>query len=161
MNQKLSKWASIAEIASSIAVVVTLVFLLVGVQENTEIVRAATYDRNIDSLNETRGWIANNPDLAMLYRAFMNDESAEIDEPQITQLNLLMNALFGNFEKAYFAYQYGHIGDAEWSRFDKQICIQYSHMVTGPAILIESLQRASAEEFLGYIRSTCVVETGQ
>ena len=140
---KLSDWASVAEIVSSLAVVITLVFLLVGIRENTEITRAAAYDRNIDSVNEVRGWIANNPDLATLYRAFLNDETAEIEEPRIIQLNLLMNSIFGIFEKAYFAFQYGHIGQSEWSRFDKQICIQYSHMVSGPPILVESLRRAA------------------
>jgi len=94
-------------------------------------------------VNEVRGWIANNPDLATLYRAFLNDETAEIEEPRIIQLNLLMNSIFDIFEKAYFAFQYGHIGQSEWSRFDKQICIQYSHMVSGPPILVESLRRAA------------------
>jgi len=41
MNQKLSDWASMAEIASAIAVVVTLVLVLVELRENTEAVRAA------------------------------------------------------------------------------------------------------------------------
>jgi hypothetical protein len=155
MNQKLSNWASIAEIVSGVAVIITLVFLILGIRENTEITRASAYDRNIDSLNEVRGWIANNPDLATLYRAFLDDETVSIEEPRITQLNLMMNAIFGVFEKAYFAYEYGHIGQSEWNRFDKQICVQYSHILTGPPILDESLQRALTEEFLSYLQATC------
>ena len=42
MKQKLSEWASIAEIVSGIAVVITLVFLIFGIRENTEVTRAAT-----------------------------------------------------------------------------------------------------------------------
>lgn len=160
MDKKLSDWASIAEIVSSLAVVFTLVFLIFGIRENTEITRAAAYDRNIDSLNEARGWIANSPELSTIYRAFLNDETAAIEEPQITQLNLLMNAIFGVFEKAYFAFQYGHIGQSEWSRFERQICIQYSHMVTGPPVLIESMRRSFTEEFLDYIGEQCVDELG-
>ena len=38
---KLEKWALIAEIVSSVAVVVTLVLLLFEVRENTDIARAA------------------------------------------------------------------------------------------------------------------------
>ena len=156
MNQKLSNLASVAEIISSIAVVITLIFLTLGIRENTEVTRVATYDRNIDSLNEARGWIANSPELSTLYRAFLNDETATIEEPRITQLNLLMNAMFGVYEKSYFAYQYGHIGESEWGRFDMQICIQYSHMMTGQPILIESLRRSSAPEFLDYIEANCM-----
>lgn len=51
---KLSGWASIAEIISGTAVLITLVFLVFGIRENTEITRAAAYDRNIDSLNQWR-----------------------------------------------------------------------------------------------------------
>ena len=40
-SEKLSAWASFAEIVSGIAVVVTLVLLIVEVQENTETIRTA------------------------------------------------------------------------------------------------------------------------
>lgn len=43
MNQKLSNWASIAEILSGIAVVISLILLLFEVQGNSEAVRAATF----------------------------------------------------------------------------------------------------------------------
>ena len=66
--------------------------------------------------------------------------------------------MFGVYEKAYYAFQYGHIGQSEWSRFDQQICIQYDHMVKGPPLLVESLRRASTEEFLDYIEATCVTD---
>ena len=49
---KLEKLALIAELVSSIVVVVTLVFLLIGVRENSEMARASAYERNIDSSNE-------------------------------------------------------------------------------------------------------------
>ena len=60
MTQKLSDWASIAEIVSGIAVVVALVFLVVGIRENTEMARASMYERTFDSLNQWRMDIANN-----------------------------------------------------------------------------------------------------
>ncbi len=44
MNQKLSDWASAAEIIASIAVVITLIILILGIRENTEVVRAGSYN---------------------------------------------------------------------------------------------------------------------
>ncbi len=42
MNQKLSDWASIAEIVSGVAIVVTLIVLILQVQGNTDELRAAS-----------------------------------------------------------------------------------------------------------------------
>jgi hypothetical protein len=57
---KLSDWAGIAEIFSGIAVVVTLVFLIIGIRENTEVTRAATYADLLDGLNEYSMQVAAN-----------------------------------------------------------------------------------------------------
>jgi len=158
MNQKLSNWASFAVIISGFAVAITLIFLIFWIRENTEITRASAYDRNLDSHNEVRGWIANNPDLASLYRAFLNDETASVEEPLLTQLALLIVAIFGVFEKAYFAFQYGHIVQSEWTRFERQICIQYSLIGTGPPVLTRSMERSFTPELLGYIEQQCGAE---
>jgi hypothetical protein len=67
LNQKLSEWASVAEVVSGVAIVVTLVFLAVGIRENTEITRAAAYDRNIESLNQWRLGVMQNESLIRVW----------------------------------------------------------------------------------------------
>ena len=52
MNQKLSDWASIAEIVSGVAVVITLIFLIVGIRENTNVVRASAFSDNLSAFND-------------------------------------------------------------------------------------------------------------
>jgi len=54
MNQKLSDWASIAEIISGIAVLVTLVFLVLEIRAGTNVTRASMYGDILDSLVENR-----------------------------------------------------------------------------------------------------------
>jgi hypothetical protein len=44
MAVKLSDWANVAEVVSGVAVVITLIFLILSIRENTEITRAAAYD---------------------------------------------------------------------------------------------------------------------
>ena len=57
MNQKLSDWASIAEIISGIAVVVTLIFLIAGIRENTAVLRGSSYSNTLESLNQLQASI--------------------------------------------------------------------------------------------------------
>jgi len=70
LSLKLPDWASIAEIISSVAVVISLIFLIIGVKENTEVTRAATYARNVYALIAFREKVATNDDLAALWLAY-------------------------------------------------------------------------------------------
>jgi len=47
---KLKECALLAEVMSAIAVVVTLIFLLFEVRANSDLIRASTFDRNIQSV---------------------------------------------------------------------------------------------------------------
>jgi len=64
---KLEKWASIAEIASGIAVVITLLIRFAGVRENTEITRTAMYADALDQFNALETEILLDPDLLPIY----------------------------------------------------------------------------------------------
>lgn len=127
MKSKLSEWASIAEIVSSLAVVVTLVILVLGIRENTEVTRASAFDRNMESLNQFRLEIAKDPDLTRLwYSQFDLPGFFEDDDPQArsdtARLSLISQTLWGILEKTYYAHQYGLIGEDEWARFEVGIC---------------------------------------
>ena len=124
MKLRLSEWASIAEIVSGIAVVVTLVFLIFGIRENTEVTRAATFDRNMESINELRGWIVNDPRLAESWFAYYEHHAGDLDEQDRRQLIMAVITNFGVYEKSYYAHKSGLIGGPEWERFETQICTQ-------------------------------------
>ena len=47
---KLEKWALIAEIVGSFAIVATLIVLIVESRGNTEAIRASTYQAVVDSI---------------------------------------------------------------------------------------------------------------
>lgn len=49
MNQKLAAWASIAEIVSGVAVVVTLVILIAEIRDNTRFLRVSAERQQTDS----------------------------------------------------------------------------------------------------------------
>jgi len=56
-NEKLQKWALIAEIVGGLAIVVSLVFLIIEVRGNSNLIRANAYDQNIQSLVDWRMWV--------------------------------------------------------------------------------------------------------
>jgi hypothetical protein len=69
----LAQLAQVAELLASFAVVVSLVFLVAEVRRNTEVTRAAAYDRSVDALNQWRLTIASDRDLATLWQAYRTE----------------------------------------------------------------------------------------
>ena len=126
MNQKLSDWASIAEVVSSVAVVITLVFLVLGIRENTATTRAEVYANLIDSINELESQRLGDTELDAHWRLFRNGQASTLDEDDYRQLTQYSMILARNYEKAYYSHVYGIIGANEWERFELAICRLYS-----------------------------------
>jgi hypothetical protein len=72
MKRSLMEWASIAEIVSCVAVIVTLVFLIQGIQENTD-VTASSYERSIEGLIEFEGLTVQYPELSDIWFAYITE----------------------------------------------------------------------------------------
>jgi hypothetical protein len=158
MNQKFSDWASIAEIVSGIAVVVTLIFLIAGIRENTAITRAVAYDSQMNSLNEWRRNLSQDEELSHLYRLFNDGEAAELSEDEAFRLFLVLNEQWGIYEKSYYANKYGILGPSEWGRFERQICATRTSMEVGPLSTTRpwaNARRLLSEEFAGFVDSRC------
>jgi len=155
MNKKLSNWASIAEIVSGIAVVTTLIFLILGIRENTEVVRASSYADSMDSLNDFSMDIQTNADLRPVWGAFVNDDTAGFDADDFRQVQMLLVILFRNYEKAYFSEQYGLLGSTEWGRFERQICVQVDRARITDESILGFLDVILTDEFAAYVHSTC------
>jgi hypothetical protein len=154
MKLNLAELANIAEIASGIAVVVTLIFLIIGIRENTDVTRASMYSRNTDALIRVRDRVAADPDIAKWYQQLFNDELVRSDlEPhQYWQLGMVISNLFSVYENAYFSRQYGALGESEWRRFDTNICLQWRRM---PSDIKDVLFNTMTEEFIDYVVDLC------
>ncbi len=155
MNRKLSELASIAEIVSGVAVVITLVFLVLGIRENTEIVRASAYAGSMDSLNDFTMNVVTDDDLRPVWLAYVNGNTEIFDADDRAQLQLLLIVLFRNYEKAYFSQRYGLLGTAEWGRFERQICLQVDRAHIVNESTLGFLDIVLTDEFAAYVRSRC------
>jgi hypothetical protein len=154
MKLKLSDWASIAEVVSGIAVVVTLVFLIAGIRANTEVTRASMFQRSTDRIIEWRRDILNNPEVADLFQAYWEGNAKNMTPTQENRLTQLVLNQFQIYEQAYFTERYGLLGQTEWRRFQVQACTFYPRVRLVP-ILEETVSRAMTPEFGDFLKASC------
>jgi hypothetical protein len=130
MNQKLTDWASVAEIISGIAVVITLIFLVQGIRENTAIVRVSVYEGLIQEINAWNHDRVRDPEVERIVSVLFSGDIEALDERDRSRLITFIQALFRTYERAYFSRQYGVIGEAEWPNGDvsNEIYVQISEM---------------------------------
>jgi len=154
MNQQLSDWASIAEIISGVAVVATLIFLVIGINENTNVTRALVYADTLDGLNEFESNINQNADLSRIWRAFIDGETTTLEALDRSRLISILTTMFRNYEKAYFTSQYDLLGESEWDRFERLICINFGRIE--PIDMVETVTSILTDDFAAYIAQSCV-----
>jgi hypothetical protein len=149
----LSDWASIAEIASGVAVIVTLVVLILGVRENTEVVRASAYANSQDSFSELQLTMLTDPDSLRAWNAFLERDTSGFDQLDHMRVNSIVLILFRTFETAYFSERYGLIGEEEWRRLDRNICGNFRRArAMGREAILGAVMSV---EFMEYMTSTC------
>ena len=147
VTDRIQNYAHIAEIVSSIAVVVTLVFLVIEVRGNSDLIRANTFNRSIESLVELRTHIASNDESLHV----MADHWG-IESPEFLRRQLIVVNLWSIYEKTYYSQQYGLVGPAEWERFQTRIC---NYTQADQAFWEESIAQFLTEEFRGYVVAVC------
>lgn len=107
-----SKLSSIAEIISSIAIVITLVYLAIQTSQNTSAIQASSRQ---ESLNNELWYLEiqiNNP--WMIHRP---GEDKNLNNDQIKQLNNMFIALFRMRENLFFQYKNGVIDKESWESY--------------------------------------------
>jgi len=152
----LDKFAKYAEIISSVAVLITLLFLVIEVRENSAVIRASSYGQNIELLNDWRYQGASDPEISELFRGYMSGEIHEFSDEQFQRFSFHYLALWSIYENAYFAREYGILGAQEWDRFLSQACNQYRIVANqGQGYWENNAQGFLSREFYLYIPATC------
>ena len=154
MKFQFSHFVGIAEIFASLAVVVTLIFLVTGLRENAAITRASMYDSSIDSINQFRGLIVSDVEAARLWQAHIDGEVDSLEGLDGLRARQLVSLVFGIYEKDYFMRKNEVIGEEEWERFEFQICRQFER-AQNSITLEENLGLTMTPTFLDYIDEQC------
>ena len=115
----LQDWASIAEIAGAVAVVISLVYVGYGLRENTRAIEAQT--RQAFAAQDLT-FIGSGLDQTVVARALAKLQSdEELSHVEQSQLETRQHLNFRIFENAYYQYQKGTLEQAEWARYARII----------------------------------------
>ena len=104
MKMKLSDWAHIAEIIGGIAIIASLIFVGVQIEENSRAVRSATFQ----AITETdMNWLENLVDdneLAIAWNKMLIDHT-QLEGIEWARLDWVITMLMRNFENMHEQYQ--------------------------------------------------------
>src|SRR5262245_29238038 len=114
---KLSDWANVAEIASAVAVALSLVYLAVGIRQNTTAVMASTHQAMLDYGREQSELLISNSEVARLVTI------GESDPHQLTRVERIQfyeftTWRFATWETAFLNHEAGLIDSEEWGHWD-------------------------------------------
>ena len=110
-----SRLSSIAELVSSVAVVITLIYLAVQTSQNTAATQAAARQASLDNELWYLQMQIENPFL--LRNPILPYEDAALTEQQIKQEHDMFIALFRMRENLYFQYRSGVLDEDSWNSY--------------------------------------------
>jgi hypothetical protein len=106
-----TKLADISEIVSSIAIVITLVFLTIQMHHNTQAIEATSRQGALDADSNFLNQIISNPDL------FLSITSPEPTEEGLVRHFASLILFFRGLENDWAQYQQGVMDEATWERY--------------------------------------------
>ena len=115
-----SKLADIAEITSSIAIFVTLVFLVVQMQQNTEAIQAQSRDTTFIGTQDRMALYMSNPDLEMLRH------KSELTDEEKVRLFWRITMFIRAREHDWTQYQNGVLDEVVWQSYTAPIQVELS-----------------------------------
>ena len=150
MNQKLSDWASIAEIGSGFAVVLTLIFLIFGINKNTEVTQASMYADIVASLNSVDLTVASDPALRRIWVNYTRGTVTNLSEEDVEALGPIVFSRAAFLDSALSMRCSDLIGASKWERIEVIIgrikeSIGIQQLVLG----------AVTQDYQHFIQATC------
>jgi len=110
-----SKLADIAEITSSIAILVTLVFLVVQMQQNTLAIQASTLQATLAQDLQHTYKVIDDPTLVRV------GTNIELTEDEKIRGGLILLTFFRMREHDWLQYQNGNLNDESWETYSRPI----------------------------------------
>lgn len=157
MKEKLQEYALFAEVISAIAVVVTLIFLVIGIQENTNATQAAAYQDLLGELNDANSTLINDAKLATLWSERKTRALEDMDDEDAIRLTYMNRVYFRTLDAAFFSFINGSLNATQWERFRSAGCLSYS---VGNSIYTQLWSTTAAsvsQEYVAYLEEDCQI----
>jgi len=152
MKMKLQEYASFAEIISSLAVLLTLVFFVVELRESTEVTRSAAFGNTTEQLTSLRLTVISDELLSAVWQEYLTENIESQTQLENLRLNGIVLTVLAIYEDAYYSYDYGIMGEREWSRFPPRICQHYERL---QRLNLNSWFGSLTPEFSKYVENQC------
>jgi hypothetical protein len=125
---QLSEWASVAEVISAIAVVVSLLYVGYQVNQNTKETRAANRQQLVDRAQSALVAAATSPELAGAVSKAAN--GTKLSQLELSQYGFFVRGMLKDMEEAYLLYQEGRLDETYW---ETRAAVVLSYMARTPA----------------------------
>ena len=102
-----------AELLGSLAVVVTLVFLLKQIKTNSIMIQNSTAQGAADAVAAWSRQLTNDPELYRIYRAGLKDDST-LSKEERGLFDLVMFQAINSISSIYLQYKNGGFGEERW-----------------------------------------------
>lgn len=151
VKEKLQDYALIAEIIGGVAIVASLIFVGLQIQQGTSITRAASYQDFVEELNDWRSLLLTDSEIRRLFLISARAEDmSDLEADERLSLGILYGNLFSILESAYYSREYGLIGNPEWERIKLGLCDNFNQTRRAQINV-----RYLSEEFRSYMRDNC------
>ena len=113
----LSDWGHIAEIFGAIAVVVSLIYVGIQLQQNTEAIQAQTSQQVLATYSEAQLTVIGDASMApLLVKA---DAGEPLTPEEAMRLDTWAHLVISNWEQTYRSHQLGLLEDEVWLGWDR------------------------------------------
>ena len=111
-NRNLQDWSALAEILSSVAVLVTLVFFVVEIQQTNDAVRANTYQGMAAMTVDFNAQFFENPEVSE-FIAKTASENYKLSASEAIRLRAMISASYRMMNNVWFQYEVGTISEQQ------------------------------------------------
>jgi hypothetical protein len=121
----LEELGNVGEFVSSIAVLISLIYLGVQIRKSTETARTTTYQSIVSDFGAMNQMVASVPDLSHLYVMAMEDFDVLAPEEK-ARISQLFYMTFRYFENMFYQHEKGYLEDDVWAGWER-LMVTYFH----------------------------------
>ena len=121
----LAEWASVGEVVGTIAVVVSLLFVVYSINQNTDAVQGSTENLIFERHTELTNHVMTDPSLAAII-VKMKSENPELSDVEAVRWEKYQNNLLDIWALAYNRHEARLMADEQWEAWDRYFVHTFS-----------------------------------
>lgn len=115
-KRSLKDWAAIAEILGNVVVIISLVFVVYSIQQNTQQLRVQNENYMFDLMHDSLDTIVRDPSVADIFVKVANDQ--RLSDAERIRYRAFFYQRINIWEMAYYWHRNGYLDTASWEEWD-------------------------------------------